>query len=185
MNRSARNLMRSMLLAGVLVTAGCAGVEETVDTAETEPAELPPPVTAVPVTPTTLDQQVWLESDDPQLAANKRKAYDFFRRIIRARHVEEADQYMAEDYIQHNPLANTGRQGFVDFFTARGEPLEVEDTLPDLVAIQAEGDYVTLSFVREYDDPQRPGETYTTTWFDMLRVNDEGLFIEHWDSQTK
>ena len=57
-------------------------------------------------------------------------------------------------------------------------------TLDDLVAIQAEGDYVTLSFVKEYDDPAAPGKKYTTTWFDMLRVVN-GKLVEHWDSATK
>ena len=57
-------------------------------------------------------------------------------------------------------------------------------TLSDLVAIQAEGDYVTLSFVKEYDDPSAPGKKYTTTWFDMLRVVN-GKLVEHWDSATK
>ena len=52
------------------------------------------------------------------------------------------------------------------------------------MAIQAEGDYVTLSFVREYDDPTAPGKKYTTTWFDMLRIVD-GKVVEHWDSAMK
>jgi predicted SnoaL-like aldol condensation-catalyzing enzyme len=43
---------------------------------------------------------------------------------------------------------------------------------------------VTLSFVREYDDPGIPGQKYTTTWFDMFRIVD-GKLVEHWDSATK
>ena len=181
-------ILWGVLLGGALVVVGCGGgMEESAanEPAETASTDLPPKPTALPVVPTTLPQQEWLRSDDPHLAMMKQKAYDLFRIIIRARHVEEASEYMAEDYIQHNPNANTGREGFVAFFKALGPPLEIRDTLPDLVAIQAEGDYVTLSFVREYDDPQRPGEKYTTTWFDMLRMGDDGLFVEHWDSATK
>ncbi len=48
------------------------------------------------------------------------------------------------------------------------------------MAIQAEGNYVTLSFVREYDDPAHKGHKYTTTWFDMFRF-DNGKIAEHWD----
>jgi hypothetical protein len=51
-------------------------------------------------------------------------------------------------------------------------------------SIQAEGDYVTLSFVREYDDPTAAGKRYTTTWFDMFRIVD-GKVAEHWDSAMK
>lgn len=45
-------------------------------------------------------------------------------------------------------------------------------------AIQAEGDYVTLSFVRECEGN---GQPYSTTWFDMFRIVD-GKIAEHWDS---
>jgi hypothetical protein len=38
--------------------------------------------------------------------------------------------------------------------------------------------------VREYDDPGIPGETYTTTWFDMFRIAD-GKIVEHWDPAQK
>ena len=139
--------------------------------------------TALPVVPAK-DQATLLKSRDPKLAANKKLAYDFFRIVIRARHVEEADKYMKPDYIQHNPMADTGIEGFKEFFKARGGSLQVADTLPDLVAIQAEGNYVTLSFVREYDDPVNRGRKYTTTWFDMLRI-ENGKLAEHWDCALK
>lgn len=34
----------------------------------------------------------------------------------------------------------------------------------------AEGDLVVLSFVRELADPKDPAKKYTTTWFDMSRI---------------
>lgn len=138
---------------------------------------------ALPVTPAP-DQAALLKSKDPKLAANKKLAYDFFRVVLRARHLDEADKYMKEDYIQHNPNADTGIAGFKAYFTRLGGPLPVKDTLDDLVAIQAEGNYVTLSFVRPYDDPANKGQKYTTTWFDMFRI-DNGKIAEHWDCATK
>ena len=54
------------------------------------------------------------------------------------------------------------------------------DTVPGLVAIQAEGDFVTLSFVDERENPQHPGTRYTTTWFEMFRIED-GRIAERWD----
>jgi predicted SnoaL-like aldol condensation-catalyzing enzyme len=140
-----------------------------------------PAIAALPVVPAE-NQHELLESDDPQLEKNKRIAYDFFRIVLRARHLDRAAEFMHEDYMQHNPNAETGLQGFLDYFRALDvEPQEIQDTLPNLVAIQAEGDYVTLSFVREYDDPNNPGETYTTTWFDMFRIEGDKI-AEHWDS---
>lgn len=138
---------------------------------------------ALPVEPAP-DQAALLKSKDPKLAANKKLAYDFFRVVLRARHLDEADKYMKEDYIQHNPNADTGIAGFKAYFSRLGGPLPVKDTLDGLVAIQAEGNYVTLSFVREYDDPVNKGQKYTTTWFDMFRF-DNGKIAEHWDCATK
>jgi len=132
------------------------------------------------------DQAAMLKSSDPKLAANKKVAYDFFRVVLRGFRLDEADKYMTNDYMQHNPNAETGMAGFKAYFKAiMPNPLPpIPETLPGLVAIQAEGDYVTLSFVREEDDPAAKGKKYTTTWFDMLRVVN-GKLVEHWDSATK
>jgi predicted SnoaL-like aldol condensation-catalyzing enzyme len=141
-----------------------------------------PVFAALPVVPAK-DQAVLLKSSDPKLAANKKLCYDFYRIILRARHLDEADKYMRDDYIQHNPNADTGIKGFKEYFTKQGGPLPVPDTVTGLVAIQAEGDYVTLSLVREYDDPAT-GQKYTSTWFDMFRIQN-GKIAEHWDPATK
>ena len=137
---------------------------------------------ALPVVPAT-DQAALLKSTDPKLAGNKKLSYDFFRVVLRARHLDQAEKFMTDDYIQHNPNAETGIKGFKDFFTKLGPPQAIEATVPGLVAIQAEGDYVTLSFVRQYDNPKDKSKKYTTTWFDMFRIVN-GKIVEHWDSAT-
>ena len=58
------------------------------------------------------DQEKLLRSSDPKLAANKKLVYDFYRIVLRARRLELAEQYMKEDYMQHNPTAETGIKGF-------------------------------------------------------------------------
>lgn len=141
-----------------------------------------PVVAQVPVT-VHPDQQALLKSDDPQLAANKKLVFDFWREVFQARNMELAPKYMAEDYIQHNPLVATGRKPFIDFF-GQFEPLPVKPEIDNLVNLIAEGDIVVLAFKRELPDPQNEGETYTTTWFDMLRIED-GKIAEHWDYGTK
>jgi predicted SnoaL-like aldol condensation-catalyzing enzyme len=138
---------------------------------------------ALPVIPGK-DQAAMLKSSDPKLAANKKIAYDFYRIVLRGLRLDQAEKYMREDYMQHNPNADTGIAGFKAYFTKLGGPKPIPDTLPDLVAIQAEGDYVTLSLVREYDEPGHPGQKYTSTWFDMFRIQD-GKIAEHWDNATK
>lgn len=102
------------------------------------------------------DHEAVLASTDPQLAANKRLVYDFWREVFEARQLERAAQYLHPDYKQHNPM----------------------------VAIVAEGDLVMLSFVSERPDPKDKTQKYTTTWFDLFRVQD-GRITEHWDSAPK
>ena len=128
------------------------------------------------------DQQALLASDDPQLAANKQTVYDFWRYALIGHNMEMAQELMHEDYIQHNPNIATGRAPFVAFFGSLPQN-PVPDDIPGLVSLVAEGDLVTISFVRECEDPRSEGETYTTTWFDMFRVTD-GVITEHWDFGT-
>jgi len=133
----------------------------------------------------TANQEVFLTSPDPRLAANKRFVYDFWREVFEAHHMDLADKYMAESYIQHNPNVPTGRAAFVEFFSRVAKPVPVEPRIKaPLVAMLADGDYVVLSFAREYPDPKEPGKKYTTTWFDMFRL-ENGKIAEHWDPAVK
>jgi predicted SnoaL-like aldol condensation-catalyzing enzyme len=131
------------------------------------------------------DQVLLLASADPRLAANKRLVYDFWREVFEGAHMELADKYMAETYIQHNPNVPTGRAAFVAFFSrvAQPKPIEARIKAP-LVAIVAEGDLVVLSFAREGVDPKDATKKYSTTWFDMFRI-ENGKIAEHWDPAQK
>jgi predicted SnoaL-like aldol condensation-catalyzing enzyme len=131
------------------------------------------------------DHAKLVASADPRLAANKRLVYDFWREVFEGGHMELAEKYMTESYIQHNPAVPTGRAAFVDFFSkfAKPGPIEAKVKAP-LVAIVAEGDYVILSFVRDIAEPSNPAKKYTTTWFDMFRI-ENGKIAEHWDGAEK
>ena len=161
-----------------------AAIEEAAPAEETEeqaaPSALEP---AIPVTENP-DHDALLTSDNPKLAANKRLVYDMWRTLVDARDVEAAKQYLDENYIQHNPIADTGLAGVLAYFSSLGEPLEIPDRIQGpLVAIVAERDLVVLASVDEQENPNVEGETYTTTWFDMYRIKD-GMIIEHWDHGT-
>ena len=131
------------------------------------------------------DQEPLLASADPKLAANKRLVYDFWREVFEGAHMELADKYMAESYIQHNPNVPTGRAAFVEFFQRVKKPAPIEPRIKaPLVAIVAEGDLVVLSFAREHVDPKDATKKYTTTWFDMFRI-ENGKIAEHWDPAVK
>jgi len=128
-------------------------------------------------------QRAMLASDDPQLEANKRLVWNMWREFVQGRDIEAADKYLAPEYHQHNPNAETGLAGVKAYFSALGqEKTEVKDHIERLVAITAERDLVTLAFAREGKDGN--GEPYTTTWFDMFRIED-GMIVEHWDVALK
>jgi len=121
-----------------------------------------------------------LKSADPRLAKNKRLVFDLWRELMDAHHVEAADKYIAENYIQHNPNIPSGRGAVAHFFGTLPRK-EVQPTIRGLVSIVAERDLVVLSFVDDQPDPRDNAKTFTTTWFDMLRVSN-GKVVEHWDA---
>jgi predicted SnoaL-like aldol condensation-catalyzing enzyme len=127
--------------------------------------------------------QALLPSADPQLAANKKLVFDFWREVVQARHVDRAPLYLAEDYIQHNANIATGRAAFIELFS-RSPPQPIKQTIDELVYIVAEGPVVVLAFREELPDLAREGQTYTTTRFDMFRIAD-GKIVEHWDTGTQ
>lgn len=143
------------------------------------------PTTAQEAVTASKDHQRLLASDDPSLQKNKKLVYDFWREVFEAGHMELAPKYMAENYIQHNPNVATGRDAFVKFFSNIKKPQVIADkiTMP-LVNIVAERDIVILTFVSERPDPKDPKGTYTTTWFDMFRI-ENGKIVEHWDPMQK
>ncbi len=144
-------------------------------------AAIPRVQAQVPVQPNP-DQAQLLASADPKLAANKRLVYDFWREVFEGHHVEFAEKYMAESYIEHNPRVPTGRAGFVEYLSKFGKPKPIEPRVTrPMVAIVAEGNYVLFSFVREAPDPKDATKKYTTTWFDMFRI-ENGKLAEHWDA---
>jgi predicted SnoaL-like aldol condensation-catalyzing enzyme len=161
-------IRQSLVLTGVLLF-GCAlaGAQEA--------------VVAAP------DVDGLFHSPDPKLNTNKQAAYNIIKVLIESGHWEMADKYLTERYIQHNPLAKSGREGVVYYFTqvAKAKPMPIPEKMKTkVVAVVAEGDLVTVSFVREMKDPKDPTKTYTTTWFDMWRFKD-GKADEHWDGATK
>lgn len=128
-----------------------------------------------------VQQAALLGSSDPQLAANKRLVFDFWREVFEGGHMDLAAKYLSDEYIQHNPNVASGRIAFVEFFSKIKKPQAVADHIQaPLISIVAERDLVILTFGREYPDPKDASQRYTTTWFDMFRIAN-GKIVEHWD----
>ena len=125
------------------------------------------------------DHAALLASPDPRLAANKRLVYDMYRIVLQAGLWHRAGEFIAEGYIQHNPMAGQGLAGVQDYIRNTRPERAIEDKLAlPLIHLMAEGDYVTTAFVRPEKDAS--GETYYSTWFDLYRI-DNGKIAEHWD----
>jgi predicted SnoaL-like aldol condensation-catalyzing enzyme len=138
------------------------------------------------VTPAA-DADALFHSADPKLNANKQVAYMIIKDLLESGHWERASKYLTERYIQHNPLAASGRDGVVHYFVdvVKVKPSPVPDKMKSkIVSVLAEGDLVTVAYVRELKDPKDPAKSYTTTWFDMWRFKD-GRADEHWDPAMK
>jgi predicted SnoaL-like aldol condensation-catalyzing enzyme len=141
-------------------------------------------IAQLPVVPFASQDEL-LKSSNPVLAQNKKLVYDMWREFLEGGHLELADKYFAEDYMQHNPNAGTGRKALVDFFSKFSKPKAIVDTIKSsVVAIVAEGNLVMISFVREMPDPTDKSKKYTTTWFDLFRI-ENGKIAEHWDCSEK
>jgi hypothetical protein len=78
-------------------------------------------------------QSELLKSDNPEYSANKKLVYDMWREFIEAGHMEVAEKYFTETYMQHNPNAPTGRKALVEFFSKSAEKKAVSDTIKSRV----------------------------------------------------
>jgi predicted SnoaL-like aldol condensation-catalyzing enzyme len=138
---------------------------------------------AVPVV--GVDDPAALFTDkDPVLNRNKQAAMHIVIDLLEAGHWSEADKWLTERYIQHNPAFGSGRETVMKAFGARGAgrpiPASPKDWRTKVVAVLAEKDLVCVATRSELPDPRNPGQTYTTTHFDMWRFVD-GKADEHWD----
>ena len=121
---------------------------------------------------------------DPVLNRNKQAAMHIVIDLLEAGHWSEADKWLTERYIQHNPAFASGRETIMKAFGARGAgPPDsgVSERLADESGSSARRRRSGMrSDARELPDPRNPGQTYTTTHFDMWRFVD-GKADEHWD----
>ena len=121
---------------------------------------------------------------DPRLHANKQAALRIMRELLQCNYWDQAEKWLTDRYIQHNPNAASGRESVVKFFNSLKRPRAAtcDRLTTPIVAVVAQGDYVTVVWPMTCrHEGQKP---YTSTWFDMWRfVN--GRADEHWDPAMK
>ncbi len=121
------------------------------------------------------------------IALNKKIVTDFYRLVFEPRNADLIEQYVAPDFVEHNPLIEGGRDGLVKFLKMLPPPAS-DDIGPDMknppAHIVAEGDLVTFVFRQKTPDPKDKTKTYDRFTFDMFRLKN-GKIVEHWDGEGR
>jgi predicted SnoaL-like aldol condensation-catalyzing enzyme len=116
---------------------------------------------------------------------NKKIVREFYEVVFQKHDLKAVGRYMHEDYIQHNPDADQGSAGFIEFH--EGFFAAIPDHCAMINEIVAEGDLVyvyntiTGTHTGEGFLGHRPtGNKIKYDVVDMFRLRD-GKLCEHWD----
>lgn len=108
------------------------------------------------------------------LESNKRNAIDFYRMAYMGEPAEAVRKYVGAEYIQHNPVARDGKEGFIEYFDEMAREFPNKEI--EFVRAVAEGDLVALHTHQVW-----PGEEEYVT-MDFFRFDGNGRIVEHWDA---
>ena len=105
--------------------------------------------------------------------ANKKAVLEFYDKALNQKDFDAASKYFGPHYVQHNPGAPDGIEGFKAFITMRKE--KFPNARSEIKRTFVDGDYVILHVhaVRE------PGERGVAV-VDIFRL-ENGKIVEHWD----
>jgi len=105
--------------------------------------------------------------------ANKQAVLEFYDKALNQKDFEAASKYFGPRYIQHNPGAPDGIEGFKAFIELRKE--KFPNAKSEIKRAFADGDYVIL----HVHAMREPGERGVAV-VDIFRL-ENGKIVEHWD----
>lgn len=108
------------------------------------------------------------------LEENKKNAIAFYKISYEGNPKIAIEEYVGNEYIQHNPDVADGTQGFISYFERMQK--EYPDKSIEFVRCIAEGNLVALHTHQTW-----PGNDEYVT-MDFFRFDENGKIIEHWDS---
>lgn len=111
------------------------------------------------------------------LNQNKENAINFYRTAYLGQPAKAIELYVGDDYIQHNPDVENGKEGFIAYFDKM--QAEYPEKSIEFVRVVAEGDLVSLHTHQIW-----PGDEAFVT-MDFFRFDHDGKIVEHWDSIQK
>src|SRR6266850_4661337 len=110
---------------------------------------------------------------DATLEANKKAVVEFYDAAINRKDFEAAAKFFGPRYVQHNPTAPDGIEGFKAFLGFLRE--KFPQSRSEIKRVWAEGDYVILH-VHAVRTPGARGSAIV----DVFKL-ENGKIVEHWD----
>lgn len=112
-------------------------------------------------------------SRTPEEQANLDFVLEMFEHVLNPMNSSAVERFIHADYIQHNQLAEPGREGLKRFLDMIRE--QTPEAVHDVKRAFVDGDHVTVHYhVRRW-----PGDAGWAV-IDIFRIQD-GLIAEHWD----
>jgi predicted SnoaL-like aldol condensation-catalyzing enzyme len=111
-----------------------------------------------------------------QQKLNKQNAIAYYQMAFDGDPSRAVEQYVGDEYIQHNPLVKDGKEGFIEYFERMA--IEYPNKQVEFLRAVGEKDLVALHTHQVW-----PGEEYVT--MDFFRFDEDGKIVEHWDSIQK
>lgn len=108
------------------------------------------------------------------LKRNKQIALNFYKTAYEGNPQKAIKLYVGDQYIQHNPDVEDGKEGFIKYFERMQR--EYPQKSIEFVRSVAEGNLVALHTHQIWPD----NEEYIT--MDFFRFDNNGKIIEHWDA---
>ncbi|MGO3018635.1 MAG: nuclear transport factor 2 family protein [Anaerococcus sp.] len=109
-----------------------------------------------------------------ELERNKKNAVEFYRTAYLGDPEKAVNDYVGNQYNQHNPSVENGKEGFIKYFKQMAT--EFPNKKIEFVRVIAEDDLVALHTHQSWPD----GIEYVT--MDFFRFDSNGKIVEHWDS---
>ena len=118
-------------------------------------------------------QNAFCQENNCEVAANNKKiVVEFYQKLFGDKDVSVIDQYIVEDYIQHNPIAADGRQALKEI--ANKWIANQPKTQVDFQKVVADGDLVFLHI------KTKSFSGTDLSLVDIFRLKN-GKIVEHWD----
>ncbi|MEL0587710.1 MAG: nuclear transport factor 2 family protein [Candidatus Thiodiazotropha sp. (ex. Lucinoma kazani)] len=111
------------------------------------------------------------------LERNKQNAIAFYKTAYEGEPRRAVEQYVGNDYIQHNPLVGDGKEPFINYFEKMAK--EYPEKSITFIRSVAEDNLVALHTHQIWPG----GVEYVT--MDFFRFNENGKIVEHWDSMQE